>query len=400
MLTRRGRFVLWMALLLLVAGRLLGVTELFGLAAAAVTVVVVGVLRVRSPNLKLVVSATVVPQVIEAGETAMLELTVENAGSVPTPRDRLFLVSSPRLGPEVHIPRLVPGDLATVSLRLSTERRGRHELPGLDAMVVDGLGAAQRKLTSTGRTRYGVRPPAEALPAVLPSSRSGSGLETTRASVERLRSGASLLRPYVPGDGLRRVHWPTTARLGDLIVREGGDRERDARPEVTLVLSQYVLAGRSPESAPARFEDAVRVVASLAVAAEQEGAFRLVVPGEIDSHMSSGPRHLDAVLDALIDVAATTASGSFDVRRAPVTLAPDGGVVVFVAACEDEKELDVLLGPDLAELRHHLEDPVAVCAGASESRIEVDRPGVVVRLALGGSLAELWSASGSSLVRP
>jgi uncharacterized protein (DUF58 family) len=40
-------------------------------------------------------------------------------------------------------------------------------------------------------------------------SATGAGLEVVRA-----------VRPYVPGDAARLVHWPTSARRGELVVRE------------------------------------------------------------------------------------------------------------------------------------------------------------------------------------
>lgn len=41
------------------------------------------------------------------------------------------------------------------------------------------------------------------------------------------------VRDYLPGDPVRRVHWPTTARRGDLVVKEV---EEPAAPRVVLVL--------------------------------------------------------------------------------------------------------------------------------------------------------------------
>ena len=222
MLTRRGRSVLGLAVVLLLAGRILGVTELFGLAVAAAVVALVGIARVRAPQLRVQLSVRVLPQVIALGETATLELSIENAGSVPTPGGRLQLVPLGN-GPVVEVPRLVPGERATISLRLPTERRGRHEVAGFDAVVVDALGTARRRLTGTGPSRYGVRPPMEPLPGALPTGDTGAGLETTRSSAERLASGASLLRGYIDGDDLRRIHWPTTARVGDRLLVRAAD---------------------------------------------------------------------------------------------------------------------------------------------------------------------------------
>lgn len=401
MLTRRGRVVLCIALVLLIAGRILGVTELFALAAAAVAVVVIGLIRVRAPQLRVTLSARVTPPVISVGEPATFELTVENSGAVPTPGARLHLVpESGSAGAVIEVPRLVPGESASVALRLPSEKRGRHEVRGYEAVLGDVLGTAQRRVSGIGTVRYGVRPLAETLSGMLPSGDGGADLETTRSSAERLRSGASLLRPYVAGDDLRRVHWATTARVGDLMVREGGDRELDTSSGACVVLSSGVLLDDDAPRARRRFEDAVRVAASVLTAAEKEGSFRLVVPGGSDSGAGSGTRHLDAVFEALTDVWPTSVAREEQIRPAlPPASVFEGRVCFFVAACESEADLVRLFGspPELAA--NMSSAAVMICVGAPQSRIEqVGHRQLLVSVAVGESLEELWSAGESSLV--
>lgn len=400
MLTRRGRSVLGLAVVLLVAGRILGVTELFGLAVAAAVVAFVGIARVRAPQLRVQLSARAVPQVIAVGETALLELSIDNTGSVPTPGGRLQLVPLGH-GPVVEVPRLVPGERATISLRLPSDRRGRHEVAGFDAVIVDALGTARRRLTGTGPSRYGVRPPVETLPGALPTGEAGAGLETTRSSADRLASGASLLRGYLDGDDLRRIHWPTTARVGDLMVREGGDRQLDVRSGITVVLSGHVIGdkGRGVDEEP--FEDAVRFAASLVGAAEREGTFRLVVPGSVDSGEGGGSWHLEGALEALTDLQAVElVSGRDLVAPSPPAAALVDQAVLFVAACERPESVAELFGASPFDLGRAASGVVVVCAGCPRSGIEVlGRGRLLVRVSPGGSIAELWSAGEPGMVR-
>lgn len=400
MLTRRGRAVAGLAVTMLVIGRILGITELFGLAVAAAIVVGVGAARVRAPQLRVTLDAKVVPQVISAGDRASLELTVENSGSIPTPVGRLQLTPSGQgTGPLVQIPRLVPGEHATVSLRLPTETRGRHEVTGFDAVIVDSFGTARRRLTGVGPSRYGVRPLPEILPTTLPIGGGGADLETTRSAAERLRTGASLLRVYIPGDDLRRVHWPTTARVGDLMVREGGDRERDASSGITIVLSPHVAAASVGEGEAARFEEAVRITASMAVAAESEGSFRLIVLGESDSAAGTSARHLDTVLETLVDVNPTPSSRARPGSELP-RFTPDDGVVVLVAASTGLAEFATIFGGDPGSVAPGAIGVVSVLAGDREGAVEsAGRGRLLVRVPVGGSLAELWSAGEAVLLR-
>ncbi len=390
-----------LAVAMLVAGRILGVTELFGLAAAAGAVVAFGVTRVRSPRLRVALSAEVAPPVLSVGDPATLELSIENSGTVPTPTGRLHLVpTGGGDGPLVEVPRLVPGERATVSLRLPTGRRGRHEVAGFDAVLVDGLGTARRSLTRVGTSRYGVRPVAEPLSGAVPSGGGGADLETTRSSADRLRSGASLLRPYLPGDDLRRIHWPTTARIGDLMVREGGDRERDVSTGVTVVLAQrYVPTDR--DGGADGFEEAVSAAASLLTAACSEGPFRLVVAGGADTGEAAGPRHLDTALETLTDVAGRAVRPD-DGGRVPGL--PKGAleerVVLFVGACPELALMATLFGAAPAQLIPSSSALVEVAAGAADSGLElVSRRHLSVSLRLGGSLEELWESGETAAVR-
>lgn len=392
-----------LAVVLVVAGRILGVTELFGLAVAAAVVAGVGSLRVRA-QLRVALTAQVVPPVVSTGERASFELTVENTGSAPTPRGRLRLVpASGAAGPVVEIPRLVPGEQAAVSLRLPTNRRGRHEIAGFDAMLVDGLGIAERRITGIGSSRYGVRPEIELLPAALPAGGGGGDLETTRSSAARLSTGVSLLRPYADGDDLRRVHWLTTARIGSLMVREGGDRERDAGSGITIVLSNHV-ASRDERDAAA-FEDAVRITASLAVAASEEGPFRLVIPGNRDSRESTGARHLDSILDTLIDVTALPLMTSETGAEPPagsqssLDLVAQDAVAILVVACPREEDFVHLLGASADRVLAAATAVVVVRAGAEIAGLEsLGRGRLLVNVPLNGSLAALWSAGDHGLV--
>ena len=73
-------------------------------------------------------------------------------------------------------------------------------------------------------------------------------LITTTASVFATGAGDTVraVRPYVPGDAARLVHWPTSARRGELVVRE---HEPPPALGVALVVD---LRGRAPETAASR----------------------------------------------------------------------------------------------------------------------------------------------------
>jgi uncharacterized protein (DUF58 family) len=64
---------------------------------------------------------------------------------------------------------------------------------------------------------------------------------------------ASGVREYVPGDPIKRIHWPTTARRGQLVVKEF---EQDPHAEVWLFLdAQHLVHAEKPSETPEGYKD-------------------------------------------------------------------------------------------------------------------------------------------------
>lgn len=63
-----------------------------------------------------------------------------------------------------------------------------------------------------------VGPPivAVAMPVTIPAGSVGENRTRGRSGADTVRS----LREYIPGDPIRMIHWPSTARHGDLVVKE------------------------------------------------------------------------------------------------------------------------------------------------------------------------------------
>lgn len=396
MLTRRGRRAAAAAVILLLAGRLLGVTEMFGLFAAIVALLIASAIRVKVPRVRAAVSHRMSPSQMTAGQPAVLELFLENTGFQPTPANRLQLV--PRHGGRhrILVPRLAPGEQATVTIGLDTARRGPHTVQGYEVVVTDGLGLALQRVTSSGPLKYTVCPRVEELPQTLPLAAGSSGIESIRSAAQRLRSGLSNLRGYIEGDDFRRIHWPTTARVGDLMVREGGDPDQSARSGTTILLGTRRGGGDA-------FERAVEVAASLAAAACREGPFRLVTTDGYDSQMAVGASHLEEVMLQLAIVQPGRASErpgralESEVilgHLAPRSTDPDDwNVLLTVEAGATIADLE--LSPDLlAQLPARAGAVIIVLVGGREPCFErLGRNELVVHLPTLLPLTEVWSAA-------
>lgn len=75
------------------------------------------------------------------------------------------------------------------------------------------------------------------------------------------------VREYRPGDSPRHIDWKATARLGELIVREFDDI---AQPELLVVVDNHSHLGLT-DAGLARFEEGIRLAATAAETALQEG---------------------------------------------------------------------------------------------------------------------------------
>ncbi|WP_290809142.1 DUF58 domain-containing protein [Herbiconiux sp.] len=77
-----------------------------------------------------------------------------------------------------------------------------------------------------------------------------------------------IARKYLPGDSMRRVHWPATAKHGELMVRQD-DQRNDQDAVILLDAHSFDRAGDDrPDEA---FEWAVSAVASIALHLMNEG---------------------------------------------------------------------------------------------------------------------------------
>jgi uncharacterized protein (DUF58 family) len=151
------------------------------------------------------------------------------------------------------------------------------------------------------------------------------------------------VREYTQGESLRRVHWPTTARMGQLMVKELEDSPRDT-VAVLLDCDPCGAAGVPPDSS---FDAAVRAAGSVLRHEVARGRkSTLVTTGRepVVEPVSTLGDDFDAALGALAaaEPNALHAVGSWlaDVRRR----ANDAGEVVVVTANLEPVAIEAILG--------------------------------------------------------
>ena len=103
------------------------------------------------------------------------------------------------------------------------------------------------------------------------------------------------LREYVPGDDLRHVHWRSSARAGQLLVRQYHDSRRT---------SAVLLVDTRPDAyaGPDDFELALSVAASVTTRAAHDGYDLSLVCGDLTAGSGDPSYVLDAFCRAELDV--------------------------------------------------------------------------------------------------
>jgi uncharacterized protein (DUF58 family) len=111
--------------------------------------------------------------------------------------------------------------------------RGRYAFEEARATIEDPFGLARAEVELAGGGALVVYPRLVVLDRLF--SESGAHAQDGRRLVLRRPSGFDLhsVREYERGESLRKVHWPTTARRGQLMVKELEDAPRD---EIAVVL--------------------------------------------------------------------------------------------------------------------------------------------------------------------
>ena len=151
------------------------------------------------------------------------------------------------------------GRTLTGTVDLGRLPRGRFRVSGAVLELGDVLGLETVSLPVDGAAAVLVHPRLVELETLFSEAgrRGGDG----RRLLLRRTAGFDFhsVREYEQGESLRRVHWPTTARRGQLMVKELDDAPRDA-VVVVLDCDPSGAVGSPPDSS---FDTAVRAAASI-----------------------------------------------------------------------------------------------------------------------------------------
>ncbi len=235
------------------------------------------------------------------------------------------------------------GGRREVSYRVRSDLRGRYPLGPLQLRLTDPFGMCELTRSFSTYDTLTVIPRVEPLAPVRLSGEAKGYGDGRQRSLALAGEDDAIPRGYRYGDDLRRVHWRSTARYGELMVRREEQPQR-ARCTVLLDTRGIAFQGAGPDSA---FEWAVAGAASVLVHMLERGfSVRLLtdtgnaVPGESgDGFAGASQGSADAaglMMDILAVIDHSEGAGlsrAYDVLRG----GNEGLLVAFLGDLDEEQ---------------------------------------------------------------
>jgi uncharacterized protein (DUF58 family) len=268
-ITTRGRAFIAAGVAVGALGLGLGQPGLESLGALLVVLPPLSALAASRSRYRVQCVRQITPPRVPAGQAATVTVDLANVTRLPT---GLLLAEDTipySLGtrPRFVLDRIEPGGSRRISYRLRSDHRGKYAIGPLHVRVADVFGLVRLGRSVALPGTLVVTPAITELP---PSALAGTWLGEggTRASTAAAAGEDDVVpRAYRDGDGLRRVHWRSTARYGELMVRREEQRWRN-RAVLFLDTRGHAHSGRGPSSS---FEYAVSAAASIGVHLAREG---------------------------------------------------------------------------------------------------------------------------------
>lgn len=379
MLTVRGWAVLGAGLAIVVLWWMLGDPELLLTSTFMVIIALAAVLYVRLHDPRLTIGRRLGSTTVHNGDTTTVTLLLENRGN-RTLRHLSVSDEVQNLGlATFELSSLGPGQSASATYRVTCRPRGIYEVGPAWASTTDPLGLAELSSEPGPIDRIVVYPTVEEFNGFPITSGQDPAMNASRPEHSQ-RGGEDFytLREYQRGDDLRRIHWPTSAKTEELMIRQL-ETPWQSRALVLLDVRPEVY-----ESADA-FETAVSGAASVVTHLVGSGFDADLWAG--DAHTMDASRYSAAMErlalvqpDPQIDISAVASR---------IRQIGGGGALVLVTGSADRPLLGVqqLLSGD-----YNATILMAAATSTSQTLIGFHRMGVTsITVEPGDEWAEHWS---------
>jgi uncharacterized protein (DUF58 family) len=378
--TTRGWAAIGAALALVVLWTAFGEDLLLAIAVFLAVAVLGGSLYVKLAAPRLMLQRTINPDQLHDGERAIVDLRVES-------RRRVYRVA---LEDRVHglgaasfvADRIASGESMAGRYEVLCRPRGVYKVGPAKVSIGDPMGFVESTSHFGGSGRLVVFPRVEELEGVPTGRGQDQTINTSRAAF--WHSGGEdffTLREYHQGDDLRKVHWPSSARRDELMIKQ---LEMPWQSRAFVILDPRVEPHASSES----FEQAVRGAASVLKHLFRSGYTPTIWAGSGNGTVVS---NADAYHAAMEELAIIRPARSLDLRHMIGRLRRSGmagGVLVMVTGEPDDADLAAfqLLSQDF-----YRTVVLSVSEGDAGAVVGFARiGGLVVRATPQGSWAESW----------
>lgn len=373
------------------AAVVLGEPALAALGAPFAVAAVAGLALARDPGVR--VRASVTPERLLEDDRAVVTYDLRAEGGAEwlelRPLLPTGLVAEP--GAQARVLRLAPGDHRLVDLPVRATRWGGQRAGGARVRATGPVGAVWFTGTAQGEAPVRVLPGIERLRTLVSPAR-------TQAAVGPRRSGArgeglelAEVRPWVPGDHARRLHWRATARRGEPFVAE---RHPERAADVLIFVDTFADLA-SPPAREGALTLAVRAASGLAEAHLRVrdrvgvvtfgGVLHWLAPG-------AGVGHALRITDALASSEVFMSYVAHDVAMVPPAILPSRALVIAITPLLDERGARALV--DLCARGHDMtviEIDAPALLGAA--RDPVTRLWMLRRAAMRARLSELGATT-------
>ncbi|MDK1475586.1 DUF58 domain-containing protein [Streptomyces sp. 549] len=400
-LTTRGRSFLAAGIAAAVCAYVLGQSDLLRVGMLLAVLPLLCVVVLHRTRHRVTGSRRLAPARVPVRSEARVHLRVDNVSRLPTGllmlQDRVPYVLGPR--PRFVLDRVEPGGRREVSYRVRSDLRGRYPLGPLQLRLTDPFGMVELTRSFSAYDTLTVIPRVEALPPVrLAGESSGYGDGGLRA-LALAGDDDMIPREYRHGDDLRRVHWRSTARYGELMVRRE-EQPQKARCAVVLDTRRSAWSGSGPDSP---FEWAVSAAASVVMHLVERGyGVRLVTDAGSPAPGLDGGLTGDSSETAglLMDTLAVVGhSGETGLAKAHETLGGGDGLLIAFLGTLDEAQTAVA-----ARMRQRAPGGVAFTprgqqpeqTEAEQTRLLREAGWTVVPYSPGDPLPHLWQQADRS----
>jgi uncharacterized protein (DUF58 family) len=264
-----------------------------------------------------------------AGSTARVVLRLQNVSRLPTglmlAEDTVPYMLGGR--PRFVLDRVLPQRKLEIEYTVRSQVRGRYRIGPLTVRLTDPFGLCELGRSFTSTESLVVTPVVQQLPDVrLGGEWSGAGDSHARTVATSGEDDAAT-REYRLGDDLRRIHWRSTARRGELMVR----REEQPWQSRAVMLLDCRASAHHGDGPLSSFEWAVSAAASIGLQLSRTGfTVRLVTDASEEiTPADVGAQSFESVLLDVLAVQTTSTGGT--IQPGTTALRRGGGEELFVA---------------------------------------------------------------------